>query len=184
MNRYVLVLGDKTTAGGSIIGCSAINTSYDGLPIAVQGDKISCPACGTTGYLLCVTPRHNSTYEGKPEGLSGDLCICKCTPPPKLINSKTAMFHTLTLADLIAQGHAKYPIQINYAGESGSFDEQITMQPTTHARELAGLPYYIEARDGRHFAGTIGEDGRLPRIATNGLGSYDIHVGDDALGKG
>jgi uncharacterized Zn-binding protein involved in type VI secretion len=184
MNRYVLVLGDKTTAGGTITRCSAINTNYDGLPIAVQGDKILCPACGTTGYLLCVTPRHNSTYEGKPEGLSGDLCICKCTPPPKLINSKTAMFHSLTQADLIAQCYAKHPIQIDYAGESGGYDEQITIQSTTRARELAGLPYYIETRDGRHFAGTIGEDGQLPRIATSGLGSYDIYVGDDAIGMG
>jgi hypothetical protein len=66
--------------------------------MAVEGDHIDCPACRTKGVIQVVPPRISDRFNGKEFALSGDLCICKCNPPPKLIASQSLKCQTLALA--------------------------------------------------------------------------------------
>lgn len=77
----------------------ASNTWYklDGLPLACEGDPIDCPACGTEGVIQCVTPRNLQQLNGKDIALSDDLCMCNCSPPPKLIPEQTVTCQLLAL---------------------------------------------------------------------------------------
>ncbi len=57
---------------------------------AYDGAQISCPACKSTGKISCVGPRRPfGLSNGKQIAMENDLCICKCSVPPKLIASQT-----------------------------------------------------------------------------------------------
>lgn len=89
MQRYFARKGDKTTANGDILE-GEDTYLHHGIPVAFHGAKVYCPACSSTGVILTVPPFHPFTIHGKQIALSDDLCICKCSPPPKLIASQTS----------------------------------------------------------------------------------------------
>ncbi|MET0982788.1 MAG: PAAR domain-containing protein [Telluria sp.] len=95
--RYHIRAGATTTAGG-IVRASSDFCKVNGAPLARDGDPVDCLACGTQGVIKCVEPRLSHTFEGKEYALSDDLCICKCSPSPKLVTDQTFKFQTFLLA--------------------------------------------------------------------------------------
>lgn len=91
MKRYTLTLGAATSAGGKVIAASS-HGSIDGVSIALEGDAIYCPACKTTGKIVCIGARVPEHWNGKQVGLSGDLCDCDCRPPPRLYACQTLRY--------------------------------------------------------------------------------------------
>ena len=89
--RYYIRDGAKTTADAVVKASSAFGT-LDGKSIAREGDPVDCPACGEQGLIQCVTPRLSDLSEGKQCALSDDLCICGCSPPPKLLADQSSDF--------------------------------------------------------------------------------------------
>ena len=55
--RYLILLGAQTTSGGTVKTASSF-MSYNGVPYALEGDLVDCPACGHEGTIQCVAPRH------------------------------------------------------------------------------------------------------------------------------
>ncbi|MFJ4132514.1 S-type pyocin domain-containing protein [Pseudomonas cyclaminis] len=84
MRRYNIMTGAKTTVGGEVIS-GMERTSFNGQMIAREGDRVACPACGTEGFIALAGPHLHEEWGGKQAALEGDLCICKCDPPPELI---------------------------------------------------------------------------------------------------
>ena len=84
MRRYNITVGAKTTAGGEVIS-GLERTSFNGRMIAREGDRVACPACGTEGVIALTGPHLHEDWGGKQAALEGDLCMCKCDPPPTLI---------------------------------------------------------------------------------------------------
>ena len=74
MSKGFVLLGDKTTHGGAVISASS-TMIVNGKPVALVGDKVSCPI-----------PEHgtNAIIEGAPEWSSDgqaivvDGCKCQC----------------------------------------------------------------------------------------------------------
>jgi uncharacterized Zn-binding protein involved in type VI secretion len=90
--RYDIRHGDSTTANGVVIA-STRGDLLDGREIAYEGDQVICRTCGTTGRIVCVGTRpHETGPGGKKTALSGDWCVCKCDPPPRLIASQERSF--------------------------------------------------------------------------------------------
>jgi uncharacterized Zn-binding protein involved in type VI secretion len=56
MKRYTITLGAATSAGGKVIDASS-NGCINGAAIALEGDTIFCPACKSTGKIVCIEPR-------------------------------------------------------------------------------------------------------------------------------
>jgi uncharacterized Zn-binding protein involved in type VI secretion len=83
MKRLIAVDGDKTTAGGIVHGSGP--GYIHGKKIAFEHDPVSCPACGSTGHIVCIGERHSMLIHGKRTALQDDLCNCKCTPQPRLV---------------------------------------------------------------------------------------------------
>ena len=94
MRRYNITTGSTTTAGGKVTsGCEG--TNFNGEMISREGDRVACPACGTEGFIALTGPHLHEEWNGKQAALEGDLCICKCDPPPELIanqNFKSQQF--------------------------------------------------------------------------------------------
>jgi len=84
VKRYNITTGATTTAGGKVIS-GLERTSFNGQMIAREGDRVACPACGTEGVIALVGPHLHEDWGGKQAALEGDLCLCKCDPPPELI---------------------------------------------------------------------------------------------------
>lgn len=88
MKRYHITLGASTTAGGKVITASSC-CSIDGVKVAVEGDKIVCPACKSQGSIRIFGPRIPESWNGKQVALQDDLCVCKCPSPPKLVANQS-----------------------------------------------------------------------------------------------
>ncbi|AZE72770.1 Uropathogenic specific protein [Pseudomonas synxantha] len=89
MRRYNITTGSTTTAGGKVTsGCE--RTSFNGELISREGDRVACPACGTEGFIALTGPHLHEEWNGKQAALEGDLCICKCDPPPELIANQSS----------------------------------------------------------------------------------------------
>jgi uncharacterized Zn-binding protein involved in type VI secretion len=88
MKRYHITLGASTTAGGKVITASSC-CSIDGVKVAVEGDKIICPACKSQGSIRIFGPRIPESWNGKQVALQDDLCVCKCPSPPKLVANQS-----------------------------------------------------------------------------------------------
>lgn len=104
MKRRILMKGDKTTAGGVILEgvASAFNGDEE---LAFHGAKIWCPACQSQGTLCNDGPRWSTSFDNKEVGVENDLCICKCSPPPRLIASQDGMFMSFEPHDLASMGY-------------------------------------------------------------------------------
>lgn len=92
--RYHITLGARTTAGG-IVTTALPFFSIDDVPVAHEGDKVTCPACKSVGVIKANGPRLPETTMGRKVALSGDLCICGCTPPPRMVHSQTRCYQEL-----------------------------------------------------------------------------------------
>ena len=88
MRRYTITLGAPTSSGGKVISASS-DGKIDGVPIALEGDLVACPACKTAGKIMCVGPRIPETWNGKNVALENDLCICRCASAPRLMPTQT-----------------------------------------------------------------------------------------------
>jgi uncharacterized Zn-binding protein involved in type VI secretion len=93
MKRYLLKMGDKSSAGGLIIEGVA-SCTHDGTALTFIGARVACPICQSTGAIVATGPRWPDQMMGKEQALDGDLCLCKCDPPPVMIASQTHSFHS------------------------------------------------------------------------------------------
>lgn len=76
-----------------------------GLNMILERDRFQCPACNTTGHIICVGPRNvmNEIHAGQARAvaLHGDICCCACEPKPRLNAFSQNMAHHI-IADEIA----------------------------------------------------------------------------------
>lgn len=90
MRRALIKLGDKTTAGGTVIEGEPAS-KHHGTPLSYHGAHIYCPACKQTGKACNVPPTRPMRFMGKQALLENDICLCGCQPPPRLIASQSTM---------------------------------------------------------------------------------------------
>jgi uncharacterized Zn-binding protein involved in type VI secretion len=185
--RKIIVVGDKTTTGGVVLpnanGTFSVGDAAH--KAALIGGQASCLACKGTGTIAKAGGPRRMNFMGE-VALENDIVLCKCPVPPKLV---ATLHQTMTYDDqaeslgnvssaAIADQHIAAIQKIH---EAGSFDEAVHVSQEGHAIDLAGLPFVIETEDGRRISGTMNANGELPRTATDGIGSYEIFWGDDAL---
>ncbi|MFC6052722.1 hypothetical protein A6M14_07750 [Acinetobacter sp. Ac_877] len=98
MIRYQIFENDKTTVGGIVQRHTGGGKSFiwHGRLASNIGDKVNCPACGSTGIIQAAGMRRPFDNHKDIPALDGDLCICKCSPPPVLKNSQTTFKHNVT----------------------------------------------------------------------------------------
>lgn len=94
IKRYYITLGATTTAGGKVTTAGSF-MSVNGAKVALDRDKIWCSQCNSEGYIALDGPRLSSSYNGKQFALNDDLCICKCSPPPRLVAAQNHSSQTI-----------------------------------------------------------------------------------------
>ncbi|MCZ2497880.1 hypothetical protein GN316_14035 [Xylophilus sp. Kf1] len=83
--RFLIREGHTTTAGGvALAGVTRSFTMHAKLA-TFEGDPVHCPVCDSLGVTECVPPyRPHTGPDGRQKSLDGDLCRCRCKPPPRL----------------------------------------------------------------------------------------------------
>ncbi|CAB3788192.1 hypothetical protein LMG28688_02638 [Paraburkholderia caffeinitolerans] len=106
MKRAILRLGDTTTAGGHVLE-GIDRCSHQGVAKTFIGARIWCPVCKTEGVIGWRGPHRTSIMMGKQQALDGDICICKCDPPPVCLASQDTAWHTFTDEEVENYGESR-----------------------------------------------------------------------------
>lgn len=88
MGQLIIVLGDKTDHGGTVITAGS-KTDTNGFPWARKGDMVSCPKC--KGVFPIAEGDPNFISDGAPIAYAG----CKVACGAKLIGGKQGMTTTV-----------------------------------------------------------------------------------------
>ncbi|MBK3744659.1 PAAR domain-containing protein [Paraburkholderia aspalathi] len=92
MKRHLILNGDKTTASGTV-HATPTTIQLSGRDVAHEGDNVTCPACNTIGKIQCDGPRQMMTApDRRHAALGNDLCVCLCTPSPRLLPSQDTSY--------------------------------------------------------------------------------------------
>jgi uncharacterized Zn-binding protein involved in type VI secretion len=78
MSRPFIVLGDRTSHGGTVVEASA-STDTHGRRIARVGDRVTCPRKGHGRLTTIATGDPTMLIDGKPVARHGDKCACGAT---------------------------------------------------------------------------------------------------------
>ena len=179
--RYYIHVGDTTTSNGRVVSGLATHT-WQGHACAFEGDAVSCPACKSVGVIRCTGTRVSSTgSHGKEEALDGDLCICHCRIPPRLVASQSTYGTTgdagssvvaSSVATAIGLGRPVTRPQDTHDGHFQVIDEASGKPAVDH-------PYRLVFTGGK-FRGRTDGDGCTVRVS--GEPGDTVHIEIDPEG--
>lgn len=155
LTRALIRDGDTTTTNGTVKAQPQpwpVTYGNDAKHGCFEGDPVLCPACKSTGVTRCVPPfRPNTGPDGRQANLDGDLCLCRCPEPPRLV----ARFHDVTVGfaahEIVAMPGASG--WMTYAGHTqplSRYDEFFVVHDSTTGQPVRGFSYGIETRSNVH----------------------------------
>ncbi len=181
MRRYTITLGATTTAGGRVVSATS-SGSINGVPIALEGDMVACPACKATGKILCVGPRIPEISDGKHVALENDLCTCRCSPSPKLLPIQTMRSQVLkdtgrALSSMAEPGAAASPYAARRAAKGRAFNDRFVLLDEDTGTPLVHKEYAVVRADGKLEFGTSDGTGQTHLLSTTAdVESVEIYV--------
>jgi uncharacterized Zn-binding protein involved in type VI secretion len=183
LDRYFITLGAPTTAGGRVTSANHAAT-IDDVPMALEGDTCWCPVCLSEGVIRPDGPRLSDTFDGRELALADDLCVCKCSPPPRLVAAQTFMCQSVDAARYAddAAAAARSAAESNAAAQDAPDADTLPLaliDPDTQ-EPLRHRPYRLELAD-RVIEGTLDQNGRTrPLSAAERAGVVSWQVQPEA----
>lgn len=140
--RTFISAGDTTTSGGRVEpNPQACAITFDGRLAGLEGDPVWCPVCKTFGVAKCVMPFiPDVAPNGAQKLLDGDLCMCQCPVPPRLIGELT---------------HYWFGLESHHVEKMGS----ACAGWITHMGLQAQFPALMQSRHGKRFQFNHSETG-------------------------
>lgn len=169
--RNWLCVGDSPATGGSVLSYEAEwpTTVTDAhIPVALIGGAVFCNACKSTGTIIKSGGPRRLQFMTE-IALDGDLCLCKCSPPPPIKA-------TIALNEWYDDDH--------FGGDgepSEWYDEQIRAIDQKTGRVLDGVAYLIKTSTGKIYKGYTDEFGLCPRIDTDSAENLTVWFGISAF---
>lgn len=179
--RPFIVIGDRTSHGGTVVGAAPTTDTHD-KRIARVGDQVTCPKKGH-GPTVIVTGDPTMIVDGAPVARHGDLCACGAV----LIASQAVTGvikgggHSPHGASHTAQPTAADPA-ISYGAPEAAghlFDQRFLLTCDLTGMPLARQPYRLRWNT-QVVEGVTDDEGRTAAIAT---GSAADEVVCEILGE-
>jgi uncharacterized Zn-binding protein involved in type VI secretion len=167
MKRHTITEGATTTAGGKVTGASSLG-AINGARIALEKDTVYCPACKSTGHIVCAGARLEERWNGIQVALEDDLCVCKCHPYPRLISSQTVRYQVVSDdagSQKVTQG-SETTSKAAAVEQPASYDQHFHVKDEA-GQPLADFPYVIELSSGRRVEGRTDRDGKTATVAAS-----------------
>ncbi|BCL85895.1 PAAR domain-containing protein [Ralstonia solanacearum] len=159
MRRYYIRSGDKTTAGG-VVAQAEERFKHNGIPVAYSGAEIYCHTCKSVGYIQNVPPYRPFGILGKQIALEGDICVCKCNPPPRLIASQNTASMSFDEEELRRMGLTADGKPLVAASPASVFDDRFQILDASTGEPIANAEYAIERANGEVEHGITYQHGR------------------------
>lgn len=160
MSRPLIVVGDRTDHGGTVIEGSATSDAA-GRPIARVGDKVTCPRRGHGSVSTIVSGDPSLIIDGAPVARHGDKCACGAT----LLSSQV-----VTHVDSGSQGQdsRRPPVDNGDTAQADiRFDQRFLIIDHQTKQPLTGVPYRLTLPDGALVLGKTDESGLTECIRSN-----------------
>lgn len=170
MQRSYLKVGDKSSAGGTVVE-GIRGATHDGVELTFLGAKVQCPACKSTGVIVARGPRLPGSMMGKDRALENDSCACKCSPPPTMIASQSVMFESFEGNALASMGFAANGERLQHA--ANSYDQHFRII-NSDGEPVEGLPYLLKCADGTILKGTTSANGATDFVSANDM--HDVQL--------
>lgn len=180
LKRYLIALGAQTEAGGTVKTATSF-MSYNGLPYALEGDLVDCPACGRQGSIGCVAPRLDASFNGRQYALEHDLCLCGCSPPPRLIANQ--QHNCQVLDDAGSSGTALDAVLAHVQTSAGKQDAAPLQLVRASDDQPCRNRHYVLELPGRKIEGMTDAEGRtrpLTAAERDALVAWHVEGGADA----
>jgi uncharacterized Zn-binding protein involved in type VI secretion len=169
MRRYTITLGARTSAGGRVVSASG-SGCINGVPIALEGDLVACPACKATGRIMCVGPRIPEMSDGKHVALENDLCTCRCSPPPKLLTVQIMRSQVLKDTGRALSNSDSIPRHGSRNAPSGpSYNERFVLLDEETGDPLVHKEYAVVRASGQLEFGTSDRNGCTHLLSTTAM---------------
>jgi uncharacterized Zn-binding protein involved in type VI secretion len=85
--RACIFQHDRTTSNGIVLD-GLDDISLDDRKLSYLGARIQCPACNSIGHIEPNGERSGVDLSGKQHALEDDICLCGCSPAPRLVASQ------------------------------------------------------------------------------------------------
>jgi uncharacterized Zn-binding protein involved in type VI secretion len=153
--------GDTTSAHGRVGARPRTGpATHHGRHAAFEGDPVWCPACKTHGVTRCVAPmRPHTGPDGRQACLDGDLCVCGCPVPPRLIASHQDVRMGFGVDEMTRiPGIDGWLAHAGHSTVAG-FDEHFVLHDAAHGKPVdVGFAYGIASHFGEHHGAVGGGD--------------------------
>lgn len=176
MKRYTITLGATTTAGGKVVLASS-DGSINGVPIALEGDLIICPACKSQGKIKCIEPRIPELWNGKKVALENDLCLCGCPSPPRLVPNQTLRWQNLSASSERKSSAISPGATATRPDTDSAFNDKFVLFDEETDQPIPNTEYAIRRESGNLEYGVTDAMGQTHLLATTVKAeSVDIYV--------
>ncbi len=169
MRRYTITLGATTSAGGKVVSASG-SGCINGVPVALEGDLVACPACKATGRIMCAGPRIPEMSNGKHVALENDLCSCRCSPSPKLLPAQ--MMRSQVLKDTgraLSDSDSRPARAARHTPCGPSFNERFVLLDEATGDPLVHKEYAVVRASGQLEFGTSDRNGYTHLLSTTAM---------------
>jgi uncharacterized Zn-binding protein involved in type VI secretion len=178
MGRAWIVLGDKTSHGGTVISASGF-TYTGGVSVARKGDMASCPRDGH-GTCPIISGDYTVIIDGQPVAREGDSTACGAI----LIASQR--FTTVGVEPRNSKGSAPQeasfeaffsPYEPPAESAGVKFDEKYQFIDEVSGKPLTHRDYVIVRENGREEHGTTDSNGHTHQLTLSSkLESIEIYI--------
>ena len=178
MGKPLIVWGDKTDHGGTVIGSSAVSDTH-GKQIARVGDAVSCPKRGHNNVVI-VTGDSTFILDGQPVAYDG----CKTSCGATLISSQ-AVTTTGDTSGEQSRGSSGSSAPQNAVAASSApqkqaasqdYDQHFVLLNDQTGEPLEHVKYRIQLEDGRLVEGATDERGKTEKLTASSPINSTIEV--------
>ncbi|WP_366918932.1 PAAR domain-containing protein [Burkholderia aenigmatica] len=165
---------------GGVVTDGMPTSTHHGTPLTFLGASVLCHGCKTVGHIAPKGPRWPHSMHGKEQALDGDICICKCVPPPVMIASQHDSYQSFETHELSDMGHAGGGALSMTVQYRGNYDERVRVLNES-GQPIPSIPYHIKTSTGAVYKGLTDVSGYCPRVYTDDVSKLDIAIGMQAL---
>ncbi|HEX7937212.1 MAG TPA: PAAR domain-containing protein [Paraburkholderia sp.] len=166
--RRIAVVGDQLHTGGHIEPYAGPPCTWDGHQVALIGGSAYCTTCKSVGSIVKTGGPRRIEFMGE-TAADGDIVLCKCSPPPRIIARLAGESWCDDEAEAYAASEARHAAENTPTGMSAAtaYDERYTLMDGD-GRALANVRYRV--RDGSNVIanGVTDSSGRTQRISSEG----------------
>jgi uncharacterized Zn-binding protein involved in type VI secretion len=176
MMRLLLCIGDEPETGGTIEPYSGAPFLIRGRQVALIGALVHCNACNNSGPIVKAGGPRRPWHHGVEVAHEGDIVLCKCARPPRMIASMQSSFRNDDMAESLGDVSSCHQAPAQPGAGLGPFDQGFVLMDRHTKRPLAHIRYRVRSSSGVISNGVTDASGRTARIEISRAESVTIEV--------